>query len=301
MGAAVAAVAPAVGAIACAIGSIFGGGSRPASAPLPPSPQQLQELQNQLAEVERLRRELQQERNRQAESDRERERGLERRENTLREAEERAAQEAENQRRQEEEARNYPVPAFLLNAGHEGFVNVGLVGNAGAGKSLLCNSLRNLRRGDQGWAQVGVNETTMVPTMYACPDEPRARLWDMPGAGTPNFPTESYIRTVGLRHLDAVLAVSSSRFTETDVMLQNELREHRVPFFAVRTKLDIDIANNEQDNGMSADATKAAIVDDLRRRGIQDPYLIDTRRVADNDFPKLIWDLHAAVVSNRRY
>ena len=103
------------------------------------------------------------------------------------------------------------------------------------------------------------------------------------------------------RHFDVCLVISAGRFTETEVALLNELRHYSVPHFAVRSKVDTDIDNNEADNGTTPEETKRSIADDLRRRGVSDPYLINGRRRDEHDFPKLLRDVHAAVIASRRY
>jgi len=274
--------------------SLFRSGSGPAAAPRAPSVEEVAQLNEARAELEQARRANEEARQQNMASEEE----LSRREEALRRREQEIAEEAEGQRQREEEARNYPLQLYQVQSGWKDNVNVGLVGNSGVGKSLLSNNLRGVQRGQQGWAGVGVNETTMQPTMYPFPNEPRARLWDLPGAGTAAFPREQYIRNMGLRHYDAVLVVSAGRFTETETMLLQELREYHVPFFAVRTKIDVDIENNQRDNGVLPVETMRLVVDDLRRNGVSDPYLVALR---DHDFEKLARDLHAAVVANRRY
>ena len=54
------------------------------------------------------------------------------------------------------------------------------------------------------------------------------RLWDLPGAGTPKFPLESYMRSMGIKYFDEVVIASAARFTETDLELMDELRMHGV-------------------------------------------------------------------------
>ena len=113
---------------------------------------------------------------------------------------------------------DYPVPEWLTNS--SGTLNVAVVGTSGVGKSLLINKMRRLKPGAQGWAPTGVKETTLRPTAYCFPGIDRVRLWDLPGAGTPGFPKESYLQTMGLRSFDSVLIVTANRFTSTDVMLR---------------------------------------------------------------------------------
>eukprot|EP00438_Fugacium_kawagutii_P006749 Skav206594 [mRNA] locus=scaffold4512:54145:57303:- [translate_table: standard] len=65
--------------------------------------------------------------------------------------------------------------------------------------------------------------------------------WDLPGAGTPNFPQATYLKRMGIRYFDVAILVTSSRFTEAELMLATELEKFKVPFFMVRNKVDIDI------------------------------------------------------------
>jgi hypothetical protein len=62
----------------------------------------------------------------------------------------------------------------------------------------------------------------------------RVRLWDLPGGGTIIFPQDKYIQTMGLRHFDVVIIVSSGRLTEAEHFIREELNKHKVPVFFVR-------------------------------------------------------------------
>lgn len=202
--------------------------------------------------------------------------------------------EAERIRRREleESQRNYPAPEWLHRESLVGTINIGVVGNAGVGKSLLINRLRKIRPHANGWAPVGVNETTMEPTMYTFKNMEKVRLWDLPGAGTEAFPSETYVRTMGLRHFDKVIIVTAGRFTSTEVTLRAELETHQVPFFMVRTKVDIDVYNNQQDNGLDMMATVRQITDDLRNeRGVEKPFLVSLRDPEGFDWNALMNDL----------
>ena len=54
-------------------------------------------------------------------------------------------------------------------------MNLAVVGNSGVGKSLLINRLRRLRPQAEGWAAVGVNETTREPSMSGSSREGQSR------------------------------------------------------------------------------------------------------------------------------
>jgi len=215
---------------------------------------------------------------------------LARREEELRAREAAVEAEREEQRRREDARRNYPQPDWLENV--DGQMNIAITGNAGVGKSLLINKIRRVRRGHAEWAPVGVNETTMRPTLYKFPTCPGVRLWDLPGAGTEAVPSEIYLQDMGLRYFDKVLIVTAGRFTSMEMRLKEELVEHEVPFYMVRSKVDIDAWNNKEDNAMEKDDTLKQIRDDLKtNHGIESPYLISSRDPEAFDMPSLMKDI----------
>ncbi|CAE7732429.1 GABA-TP3 [Symbiodinium pilosum] len=192
--------------------------------------------------------------------------------------------EKEAQRKREDARRNYPQPAWLEKV--DDCINIAVVGNSGVGKSLLINRLRKLRPQAEGWAAVGVNETTKAPTMYPYPSQPLVRLWDLPGAGTAAVPAESYLQDMGLRYFDEVIVVTAGRFTEMEVALRGELENHGVPFRMVRTKVDQDIANNKEDNFAEKHETLKQIRDDLEKTHKVETsslYLVSSRDPDDYD------------------
>jgi len=200
--------------------------------------------------------------------------------------------EKERQRLQEEARRNYPQPAWLDKV--DGCINIAVVGNSGVGKSLLINRLRKLRPQAEGWAAVGVNETTRVPTMYPYPNQPDVRLWDLPGAGTAAVPAETYLQDMGLRYFDRVVVVTAGRFTEMEVALRAELERHIVPFYMVRTKVDQDVMNNKEDNFAEKNETLTQIRDDLEKTHKVETtslYLVSSRDPDEFDMPRLLADL----------
>lgn len=164
---------------------------------------------------------------------------------------------AEEQRRtaelQAQIAREWPRPAWLPQSG----VHFGVTGRSGVGKSTLVNAIRGKRPGEPGAAPVGVTETTMQPVCYRIEDGPLAGLciWDLPGAGTMNFPAAEYIKRFGLRYFSGLLIANSGRFEELDLALFHEACTWALPSYLVRTKADSDILENEADHGLSPQET----------------------------------------------
>jgi len=106
----------------------------------------------------------------------------------------------------------YPMPQWMREAGYKGTGNLAISGCSGTGKSSFMNAMRGIDSHDAGAANVGNVETTMVATPYtftdaacqlmeddgiACSGQEHFRLWDLPGAGTPKFPLNSYLRVMG--------------------------------------------------------------------------------------------------------
>lgn len=259
------------------LGRRLAGGSEASSSGMrQPSPEELQHMYEQL---EKWKRELGRLKSEPPNPD-----ALVQREEELKEIE-------EKHRLLEEELTNYPRPEFLGEPGLPGVVNVAVVGNSGVGKSLLINSLRDVNSGDETWAPVGVQQTTVDPVCYMMPGVPGMKLWDLAGAGSQLFPRGGYTRAIGLRHFDVVLVVTTCRFTQTEAALLSELAGGSAPSFVVRTMVDVDIASNLADHGQTEGETKLGILEDLRVRGVPAPYLVNARAPGAHDFPRLKEDI----------
>lgn len=107
--------------------------------------------------------------------------------------------------------------------------------------------MRGLQASDPGAARVGVIECTSSLTPYTHPGFPNIVLWDVPGVGTPRFPMASYESDVELNKYDFLLIMASDRFTQNDQWLARRSKIHGVPFFFIRNKIDLAIANELED------------------------------------------------------
>lgn len=130
-----------------------------------------------------------------------------------------------------------------------------------------------------------------------------ARLWDLPGAGTKEWPCASYVRDAGLRHFDGVLFVTADAFSELEAALMRQLQEFQVPYYIVRNKVDQDVTNNAEDNASTVEESLAEIRHELFDRGC-DPgrtFLISAKnpQCADFEFGRLLRTMASDVVKQR--
>uniref|UniRef100_A0A7S3YLQ8 IRG-type G domain-containing protein n=1 Tax=Lotharella globosa TaxID=91324 RepID=A0A7S3YLQ8_9EUKA len=192
----------------------------------------------------------------------------------------------------------YPLPEWLKATGYKATGNLAITGNSGTGKSSLNNAMRGLKPRDDGAAAVGVKETTLEPTPYDITvDGHEMKMYDLPGAGTPKFPLDTYVRNMGIKYFDLVIVASAGRFTENDLELMDELRRNGVPFFALRTKIDLELRNAESD-GTSADETIQKIRTDLEHYTMLPSdkiYMVSSRRPEEFDFQRLKQDTNSAL------
>jgi len=125
-----------------------------------------------------------------------------------------------------------------------------IAGPSGTGKSSLINAFRGLQKGDTDYAPVGVVETTSEIGRYPDPNEERKRMvwYDIPGAGTPDFPKKDYFIKMRLFVFDFIILTVGDRFTEIDTYIIEECDRFAIPIFLVRSKADQNIRNLESDN-----------------------------------------------------
>jgi len=125
-------------------------------------------------------------------------------------------------------------------------LNVAVIGVSGVGVSSFINAIRGLTADDEGAAPVGVRETTNEARSYQHPDNPKLTFWDLSTGGTNLFPRHSYLSKIEVDRYDFFLLITGTRFTEDDTWLGREFRQRNKKFFFVRTKIGLDISNNQR-------------------------------------------------------
>ncbi|XP_012596352.2 interferon-inducible GTPase 1-like [Microcebus murinus] len=175
-------------------------------------------------------------------------------------------------------------------------LNIAVTGESGAGKSSFINALRELGPEDEGAAPTGVVETTMERIPYKHPKFPRVTLWDLPGIGSTNFPPKDYLQKVKFVEYDFFIIVSATRFKNNDIELAKMIKSMKKNFYFVRSKVDIDLRNEQESKPKSFD--RAKVLQQIRNNCLRifnennideaPVFLISNRDLSEYDFPILI-------------
>jgi predicted GTPase len=170
----------------------------------------------------------------------------------------------------------------------ESTVRLGIIGEAGAGKSSLINAIVG-----QDVARVGaLIETTHEPQEVPVHG---LILVDLPGCGSPTWPREHYIdRLKLLDSYDGFILVTANRLKECDAHLYEELaRKARKPFFVVRSHFDLAAAAHGE--GEARRVITPHIRQQLHAAEDLTVYMVSSAGTRHFDLEKLILDVRAAL------
>ncbi|KAM7138212.1 uncharacterized protein RBU57_016755 [Macrochelys suwanniensis] len=170
-------------------------------------------------------------------------------------------------------------------------INIAITGNTGSGKSSFINVIRTLNDDDRGAAETGRAEKKKTP--YSHPKHPNVILWDLPGIGTANCPAETYLKDMNFDQYDFIIIIAAGRFTEADTNLAKEISSMGKMFYFVRSKVDVDLANEQRKRDFKEEKTLQEIRSDcmeqLQKAGIISPqvFLVSRWHFDKYDFPRL--------------
>ncbi|XP_060113539.1 interferon-inducible GTPase 5-like [Heteronotia binoei] len=128
-----------------------------------------------------------------------------------------------------------------LQALENACLDIAVTGESGSGKSSFVNAIRGLGDEDNGSAATGVVETTVKPTPYPHPKHPNVTVWDLPGIGTPDFQSDTYLEQVNFSRYDFFILIASERFKTNHARLAQEIQKQGKRFYFVRSKVDADL------------------------------------------------------------
>ncbi|XP_046843679.1 interferon-inducible GTPase 1-like [Xenia sp. Carnegie-2017] len=177
-------------------------------------------------------------------------------------------------------------------------INFAITGDSGTGKSSFINAVRGIKAYEKGAAAVDVTEMTNKPTRYSHPKHEKIIFWDLPGIGTPTYPNyKEYCKKIGgLEKYDAFLIFCKTRFTQYDKELAEKVsKDLDKPFFFVRTNVDNELKNAEDDEGPKFN--EASVMKRMRENCLKslgdlihdenDIFLIDNKFTEKYDFQRL--------------
>ena len=95
-------------------------------------------------------------------------------------------------------------------------VNIGVIGERGAGKSMLINALNDRYPSDEGAAGIDAIDCTKFPTPYPYrvgeqnrEESAKIVIWDLPGAGTEFYPIQGYLEKITVLDAESLEYVSN--------------------------------------------------------------------------------------------
>jgi len=184
----------------------------------------------------------------------------------------------------------------------EGFENTqvrcGIVGPSGNGKSSLINAIFG-----EKVAPPGVVEKTFIAKEFSH-ESKGLILVDLPGCGTQNWPTETYIDRLKLLTYDCFILVTANRFTADDAFLYRELTSRGKPCFVLRNKFDLAVNDGRHDNDLSEEEVRnqieANIRESLRPSSPERIYLTSARLPTKYDLGRLLNDIAEALSGLKR-
>uniref|UniRef100_A0A8C3IA73 IRG-type G domain-containing protein n=1 Tax=Chrysemys picta bellii TaxID=8478 RepID=A0A8C3IA73_CHRPI len=171
--------------------------------------------------------------------------------------------------------------------------NIAITGESGSGKSSLVNAIRGLGNDDEGAAETRVVEMTKEPVPYWHLMCPMMIVWDLPAIGTPDFQPDAYLKQVKFRRYDVFIIIASERSRFCHTKLAREIQKMGKKFFFVRSKVDLDLYNEESKVSINEERTLEKIrndcVNNLSRIGMRSPqvFLVSSWEFQKYDSPQL--------------
>ncbi|XP_063438350.1 interferon-inducible GTPase 1-like [Mytilus trossulus] len=126
-------------------------------------------------------------------------------------------------------------------------VKFAVTGRSATGKSTFINKIRNVKPRDPGYAKSGSGNTTKEPTPYQNPQNQLIVFYDLPGIGTLQFPKETYVSKMELCKYDYFFIFFDKVVNEDENFLICELLKLEKSYCLIRSKIDDDIRNAEDD------------------------------------------------------
>lgn len=188
-------------------------------------------------------------------------------------------------------------------------VNIGIIGEEGAGKSTLINAIRDLREDEEDAAAPGNVETRKdslledeeyqmsypPPIPYPHPKYANMVLWKLPSIGTPDFHLKTYLEQAGVSSYDFFLILAAQRFTSCHAEVAQGLKAVGKDFYFVCSKVDtfLDLAHEIHPSGFNEglllQKVRESCLRSLQKAGVASPkvFLVSNHQVRKYDFPLL--------------
>ena len=119
-------------------------------------------------------------------------------------------------------------------------VRFAVAGRTATGKSTFINTFRDVKEGQDGFADVGFGDETKEISEYEHPLNKNIIYCDLPGLSL-KFNKCKFLKMVNLSSYNYIFIFFESVLTEEDEWLTVQIQEKGIPFCLVRSKVDKDV------------------------------------------------------------
>ena len=194
-------------------------------------------------------------------------------------------------------------------------INVGVIGQAKAGKSTLINTLLGYEIDENGDLPEGAAEVdeagvcTTKPRDFQHPENERIKIWDLPGVDGSEFLLHRYWQTIRAKDLALnpkgdieydffIIALSDVITTDANRLIAGA-KKMKIKWYIVRTHIDETVRKGKKQKKQEQniiDATRRNLITQLKEKCLEEGsdfnlYLVDGTERGKFEMPKLRDDL----------
>ena len=119
-------------------------------------------------------------------------------------------------------------------------IRFAIAGKSATGKSTFINIFRGIKKGQDGFANVGFGDQTENISEYKHPENKNIIFCDLPGLSL-KFTKVKFLEMVNLSEFSYIFIFFESVLSEDDEWLTIQIQEKGIPFCLVRSKVDKDV------------------------------------------------------------
>ena len=183
-------------------------------------------------------------------------------------------------------------------------IRFALLGRSAAGKSTFINTLRGVKEGQEGFADVGFGNTVEKITEYKHPLNENIIFCEVPGLSM-KFNQSKFQKMAKLSSYNYILLFFESVLTVDDEWLMVQIQKKGIPFCLVRSKVDNEVNSNkgrkvgEKDTLLQIRQTIKDSLSDIKAFAKVEVFLISSEKPYIGEMSKLQDHIKEKLPSNQ--